>query len=130
MFLQNRRGRSAGNTENEMKRVSILIFIILVSAGIMYAASSETLVFGETSRDSSVELYLKPEGSFSYEFGFTSSSDICSNSSAPLVKRSPFAALSSCFFINPKSNAVTVAKTTMNSVRIAYRLYGIVRRKS
>ena len=56
-----------------MKRVSILIFIILVSAGSMYAASSETLVVGETSKDSSVELYLKPEGSFSYEFGFTSS---------------------------------------------------------
>ena len=59
-----------------MKRVSILIFIILVSAGIMYAASSETLVVGEKSKDSSVELYLKPEGSFSYEFGFTSSSSI------------------------------------------------------
>lgn len=59
-----------------MKRVSILIFIILVSAGIMYAASSETFVVGEKSKDSSVELYLKPEGSFSYEFGFTSSSSI------------------------------------------------------
>ena len=59
-----------------MKRVSILIFIILVSAVSMYAASSETLVFGETSKDSSVELYLKPEGSFSYEFGFTSSASI------------------------------------------------------
>lgn len=59
-----------------MKRVSILMFIVLVSAGSMYAASSETLVVGETSKDSSVVLYLKPEGSFSYEFGFTSSSSI------------------------------------------------------
>ena len=68
--------------------------------------------------------------SITLPFGFTSSSDICSNSSAPLVKRSPFAALSSCFFIRPKSNAVTVIKITINRVRIAYRLYGIVLRKS
>lgn len=58
-----------------MKRILILLFIILVSAGSVYATSSETLVYEAGPRDGSarVDLYLKPEGSFSYEFGFTSS---------------------------------------------------------
>lgn len=62
-----------------MKRIPILVFIILVSLGMGYAAdpsSSETLVYSEEkpySREAVVNLYLKPEGSFSYEFGFTSS---------------------------------------------------------
>ena len=64
-----------------MKKVFILLFIILVSLGMRYAvsSSSETLVYSEEkpySREAVVNLYLKPEGSFSYEFGFTSSGAI------------------------------------------------------
>ena len=45
--------------------------------------------------------------SYTFPFGHTSSFFTFSNSSAPLVKRSPFFAFSSCFFIRPKSNPVT-----------------------
>ena len=50
--------------------------------------------------------------------------------SPPVVNRSPFAAFLSCFFISPKSNAVTVMKITIVSVKSAYKLYGIVFIKS
>ena len=47
-----------------------------------------------------------------------------------MVKRSPFFALSSCFFIGPKSKSDTAIKITIRIVRNAYRLYGMVLMKS